>query len=309
MQMQAYCDWNYLLNISNNINIDFTDPNQINKARSQLNLADLFLNGLNIYTNASHETILTGLKNPMINKLFRDGKIRKNSLENSKTNIANGVKERIPTLYFFEKDCKPFNQQESGNFLFGQDEDASVLFGYFVEHFSKKQKDKTWEFAKEMFFPHHSLVIADPYIYTDTGFNSLRSLLSNVIPKELKCTYHISLIGCDRLKNRKNEKEKNTNDKNQVMSEIDIKSAVNEMKNWIKSLGVDINIQYFIYNGNDFHDRYLISNNLCVFSGFGVGILQDHYNNPAKEGSWVAFRPYGRINFNGKMGVFFFKVT
>lgn len=65
-------------------------------------------------------------------------------------------------------------------------------------------------------------------------------------------------------------------------------------------------IEYFIYNRSDFHDRYLITNNCCVFPGSGIDIIKD--GKTRKEGTWTVFRPYKKVNVDEQEGVFFFKI-
>jgi hypothetical protein len=45
-----------------------------------------------------------------------------------------------------------------------------------------------------------------------------------------------------------------------------------------------------------------------AFLGSGVGIIPGEVKRPYHEGTWVVYRPYKRISFNGKEGVFFYEV-
>jgi hypothetical protein len=161
-----------------------------------------------------------------------------------------------------------------------------------------RSKPQNWSFAAQMFQPHHSLVVADPHLYKDDGVNGFKSLLKIIQPKCLGYPYWITLIG------NSSERPHSLN----LYNREAISKFSESIERQIVDKGLECRVETFVYNGADFHDRYIITNNLCVLPGYGVSIVKPDNETPKKEGTWTAARPFSRIVYNGKQGVYFEKV-
>ena len=237
------------------------------------------------------------ITNPYIKYLIKNFRISSNpqAFEKLKSDENNWIDQnndiRLYLLSDFWNGIKEQLQNESGNIFLSTSDDHKCLFTEEIEHF-RKGEEKTWEFAKRLFYPHHSLIIADPYLFKDNLANC-RSFIKEVIPTGLKSTYHLTLVGSIKKQN---------------MTDKHVANAVDALQKLLNETGLKNKLEYFIYDGDDFHDRYIISNNCCVFSGSGLDIINNKTNKSKKEGSWIAFKPYKRVNINGKDGVFFYNI-
>ena len=184
-------------------------------------------------------------------------------------------------------------------------ENYSAIFKDNVQLFKESSAITSWNFAKDYFKPHNSLLVVDPYLFTYQGLNSFYDFLETVIPKELKTVYHLSLIAYENPNN----------------NGINIFKAKEELKSFMISVGLTnpkLELHLFDYckkeernlftypSPLDFHDRYLISNNACVFSGRGLDYIKKQ--KMSYEGTWIVFKPFTRISLEEE-SVFFAKVV
>jgi len=185
----------------------------------------------------------------------------------------------------------------SGYFFFQQPPIADNLFAQIIVSYNRS-KPKSWLFAGEMFNPHHSLIVADPHLYKEDGAKGLISLLKIIQPKRIGYPYWITLVGSsgERLHS------------NNLYNLDDIGKLAKTIEDLLGKDGLPFRVETFVYNGKDFHDRYIITNNLCVLPGYGVSIVKDGKEIPFKEGTWTAARPFSRVVYNNKKGVYFEKV-
>jgi predicted nucleic acid-binding Zn finger protein len=161
-----------------------------------------------------------------------------------------------------------------------------------------RQSPKSWAFATNLFQPHHSVVIADAYLFNEQGTQGLLALLAHIQPKCLGYPYWITLLGSDA--GRKNSFG--------LFQPEQIRQLICDIEALFEKAGVPFVVEAFVYNGHDFHDRYILTNNLCVLPGYGVSIVKNGKETPHKEGTWTAARPFSRVVYNNQQGVYFEKV-
>ena len=174
--------------------------------------------------------------------------------------------------------------------------DESLFVNQLVTY--NRQTAKSWDFATKLFQPHHSIVIADAYLFNEQGANGLLALLKHIQPKCLGYPYWLTLLGSNA--DRKNSFG--------LFHPDQIRKLINDMEVLFEEANVPFAVEAFVYNGPDFHDRYILTNNLCVLPGYGVSIVKNGKETPHKEGTWTAARPFSRVMYNGQQGVYFEKV-
>lgn len=183
-------------------------------------------------------------------------------------------------------------------YLFFKDvpDDESLFVNQLVTY--NRQSPKSWDFATNLFQPHHSIVIADAYLFNEQGAQGLLALLAHILPKCLGYPYWITLLGSDA--GRKNSFG--------LFQPEQIRQLISGIEALFEKDSVPFEVEAFVYNGPDFHDRYILTNNLCVLPGYGVSIVKNGKETPHKEGTWTAARPFSRVVYNNQQGVYFEKV-
>lgn len=290
----------FLEDLSRNINFDFNDVDNIQKLRDNIDLAELLFNGATIKTNRNKEEIESAFINPFIKSLMKKGKIWPAKEQFDLLGLQDGddffsaIKENVSFLLLNDTSLKKLRrfQDYHGYHCLSTDGDISVLFDEKIKTF-KNDNFTDWQFAKEFMSPHNSIVVADPYLYKEATLNSLNELLVNIAPKRLKKTYHISLVGSSNKQGMDNE-------------EYLIKNIEKLRSGLQGSMGIKLIFEYHFCNQAEFHDRYIITNNTCIFSGYGLDIL--NRGKTKKDGTWLAFKPFKRMNINGERGVYFCKI-
>lgn len=271
---------------SDSVVLDFYN---LGEQQNKLQLADLLFHGVDeVYLEDDDQTIEQS-KNILVKRYLKDLKIKRKT-ENAQ------ARKPLYDLYFnaslSDAEVKSL-QKKKGCFHGNHNSDPAPLFGEYVQHFDTSEK-MSWEFASPMFEPHNSVVIIDPYLFTRFALNGLIEMFRKILPRRLQEHYHITLIG----------RRSNLNDG--ILLQIDIEGFIQQLKMELSAHALHVTVEYFFCNQHEFHDRYIFTNNTAVFLGSGVSILAG--NTPFKEGSWLAYRPYKRINFDGRQGVFFYKV-
>jgi hypothetical protein len=298
MRINAWVSLDFLQEITTKT-FDLTDTTKLINSKTHLNLLDLVLNGLNVKVDSDNNTIRENINNPYIINLIKNNRIesRKDDFIKLRSNPDNYFSEAVKEIaIYFLNSVPPDYQNKSGYFFLTPKDDLSILFNEEFETF-EKSSSKDWEFTKRYFEPHHSIVIADPYIFKSSSFEAIITLMFKIIPKQLKSTYHITFLGSDE--NRKND----------LPSFIQIKSQIEKLSGKLSKSLQRIIVEFHVYNREEFHDRYVITNNVCIFSGHGFGMSKEE--NTAKllkETLWIAYKPFKRVNENGLKNSFFYKV-
>jgi len=286
MLIPAYCSLQFLEDISTKGQIDLVDPENLLNERVYFETVDLIFNGLIIKTDSSKGIIDEKISNPYINHLIKNARLNpaEDEFKAMRINEVNFLQDlKYPTIVFFLSGfssaiAKQYSE-ESGRYFFNSDSDFNVLFEDRIQNFKPNTKID-WKFAKEFFNPHHSLLIVDPYIFKQNARKAVEELLMEIIPDKLKIKYHVTFIGSD------------INRKNDLPSEQQIRKWVSDMTEKI-SRRITCKIDYHIYNKEEFHDRYLITDNACIFSGIGVDMIKD--GKVKKESTWVSNKPFKKI--------------
>ncbi|HXL57076.1 MAG TPA: hypothetical protein VN958_12505 [Chitinophagaceae bacterium] len=121
----------------------------------------------------------------------------------------------------------------------------------------------------------------------DVSNNIIRKCLSNSLSLKECAEFSLGLTPYDKYRGHTQEQIKNK------ISKI--------LNRYIPAI-----VEYHIFNNEEFHDRYLITNNACIFSGYGIDIIKNE--RVKKDSTWIAFRPFKRVNVNGDNDVFFYNV-
>ena len=184
-------------------------------------------------------------------------------------------------------------EKQSGCHHFSTSSNHECLFYDQIETFQNKSTFKDWGFAKRFLNPHHSIVIADPYLFTtsDGSINSIKELLGSLNMDSLNRDYHVTLIG-KKIDN--------------LAKGIQIQKWIKELMTQFERKNINVNIESFIIANKDFHDRYIITNNSFIFSGYGIDIIKN--NKQTKESSWVAFKPFKQVISNEDQKVFYVSI-
>jgi hypothetical protein len=153
-----------------------------------------------------------------------------------------------------------------------------------VEPF-KRQQTKAWSFIDNYAEPLNSLIICDPYLINADGpndnlYNILEGFLSGSIEGDVDVTF---------ITTSKNFK---------IGDETWDQANQRFLKHWEQQkmrlrnrLGDNLNFSVVLYKGAELHDRFLITNNLMVYSGFSFNSLIDHQTAaPKKQTSWMIVR-------------------
>lgn len=273
--------------------IDFVDQGNMAAVQQYMLLSDLFFHGIKEVHLEDDDSVIENSDIPLIKHFIKQGRIKpKQTITPLST----------PTFDIHFDDSKQdhelkSSEKASGCFYANSKSDTQPIFGEYIQHFDRSE-NQDWGFATPLFSPHNSVVIVDAYLFTNHGMNGLISMFRKVLPKKLKQTYHITLVG----KPRPTDKESN------ILAEKIIKEKIELLKNELQSHGLAIDLEYFFCIQPEIHDRYIFTNNMGAFLGSGVGIVAGDTWTPYHEGTWVVHRPYKRINFNGKQGVFFYDV-
>ena len=295
--MTAYCTMKFLEELSLNPGFDMIDFNPSTSGESKIALIYLIFNAATIKTDCSDLDIELKLNNPYINHLFRKGKIKSAELQfglfksNDEERFFDEINEQFSILLLDNVPEKRLKRYEDnyGYHCISQHNDFSVLFRENLKTF-RINESISWEFARFYFTPHNSIVIADPYLYNTDTLYSLVDLIKNTASTRLKKKYYISLIGSS-----------GNNDESFL-----IKSIEKALTSLIQILPtINLIIDYHFYNGREFHDRYIITNNTYIVSGYGLDLIKKGVSK--KDGTWFAVKPYDKMNINGINGVYFYK--
>lgn len=301
MKMTAFCRMDFLKSLSMNVQVDFVEEDFLYKAKTKLDLIDFLLNGCTIKTDLRPAEIEKNFDNPFIMSLMKKGRLQAAREQFQLLEIKDGndffsqmdVYASILIMNDVnDKKAKRFEDYH-GYHCINKEQNVSILFDEKMQNF---QADEfvNWSFAKDFLSPHYAIVIADPYIFKSATMQSLKELIDNVTSKRLQGNYYISLIGSSRKNGMEDEKFISKN----------IETLKEDLDNLLPN--VKIIFEYHFCNSEDFHDRTIITNNTCIFSGYGLDMIKKEKS--VKDTSWIAFKPFKRLNANGKSGVFFYKI-
>jgi hypothetical protein len=301
MRIPSYCSFSFLEELSKQANIDLMSIDDYDNAIATLQLQSLIREGLVLHTDVGVEKIEATLDNPLIKHLVKNQRIISSrssfaELRSDQKAFLNREKKQIGVFLLsqtFSKEAVAGLQAASGNYCLNAAQSPATLFEEIIEDFSFRE-GKTWDFAQKLFDPHHSLVIADPYLFTKNSLDALLHFLEVVIPTTMQRPYNLSLIASNSRRNY-----------NSTTS--DIKTGLERIKKIVQSKNSNESIELYMYNGEDFHDRYLISNNVFIYSGTGIDILR-RGKEAIKDSTWVAVKPFRKVSSGGKSGVFYYSL-
>jgi hypothetical protein len=276
--LPAYCSYSFFEALAGQSNIDLLDFENLADSKNRIEISQLVFKGLDVSIDLDAEKINELLEKPessnqYIRFLIRNGRLRPKKdvfikIRNNESNFVNDI--ICFSQFFVSNDYDGITNELEGStgHLFNsinKSETYQRLSSFQVEPF-KKGESKNWSFIKNYNVPHHSILIADPYLLENT--TSLAELVKEFAPIKLKLKYNITLV-------TQNKKKLQSND---IIDKLKIQLN--------KTLKIDFNIELLIYSGEDFHDRYIITNNFMIYSGYGFGII-DNRQKSKKQSSWI----------------------
>lgn len=285
--MVLHTSLSYLQKMQNLATIDFFDEGLKAQLHTQMQWFDLVTKGFRVIETNATDAEIQQCNDPLIRYLVRHGRLRPQQKKGQFQSPFHLYAEKLNL-----KESKR-EQKRSGCFHVNTTGGDASLFGHYLHHFDTTQWH-TWQFAKPALAPHNSIVVADPYLYTDYGMRGLLAMFREVAPAGLQHKYHITLMG----------KPPSVQYQNGVMPPEIIGEQLEQLKFELEGKGLQICIENLFCDNVRFHDRYIITNNVIVFLGYGVGVLARDEGQPHREGTWIAVRPFARLNEHGKEGVF-----
>ncbi len=292
----AYLSYAFLEDVVNNTQIDFLNPDETINNQTRLKLVDLIFHGLTVYIDEDHQKIDERIEaengNPLLKYLIKNSRIKyvPNNFSELRTEPMDLIKKQQHSITFFGL-SKNMNgilneyQNKSGHHFLTIQSDISQLFKETIKSFERDDK-LSWTFASNLFEPHNCLIVADVYLFEN--LDCLYELLRQIINYKLEQPYILTLIG-----------------KSNNITELQVGNRIDTFRK--RLIRFNIIVEYHICNRPDFHDRYIISNNTCVFSGYGIDLIRNN-TKVVKESTWTAFTPFKRLEIDEETGVFFYKI-
>jgi len=279
--------------------IDFLDQTNMADVQQYMLLTHLFFDGIKEVHLADDDSVIENSNIPFVTHFIKEGRLKPKQA--SKTAAA-----KTFDLHFDdniqEAEVK-IAEKKSGCFYANATTDTEAIFGEYIQHF-ERTIPHNWDFAAPLFEPHNSVVVVDPYLFTHAGLNGLAAMFRKIVPLQLEQTYHITLVGKPRPQQQPNRPPVVSN----ILKINEIESHIVLLAQDLRSRGLTVDLELFYCKQPDMHDRYIFTNNMGAFLGSGLGIIAGDVRTPFHEGSWVVYRPYKRISFNGKPGIFFYEV-
>ncbi len=130
-----------------------------------------------------------------------------------------------------------------------------------------------WKFLEKFQHSHNSLCIVDNYLLKDEDTIDLNliPILNYLLPFTLKVPFHISIF---TQKNRPLEQPLDFNK---------LKLVLNEKIKRLRPDNFQFTLGIFNSNSRDFHDRYIITNNLIIESGSGFDLIRKNKDTGIEE--------------------------
>ncbi len=284
------------------LEIDLVENTDVEYALNRAELSQLLKSSM-IKLDAHPDDELRLLAHPILKMLAKSNKLRlaKEQFrfleQNNELGFFKSISEPIAFLLLNNKSEKKLNQyiRYSGLHCLNINSDLSILTEVKVKDFNKEIQYQNWDFAKPFLIPYHSIVIADPNLYKKETLDSVKNLLLNTLSITLKVKCTITLIGKTRGRGIHEEP-------NRLLNNVDAFKA--DLLSSFK--GNEPEIEHFFTDEEDFHDRYIITNNTSIFSGYGLDIIKN--GKVTKDSTWIAFKPFKRLNIDGRRGALFYEV-
>ncbi len=297
MYISSYCTTGFIEEVTKQSIMKFHNPENVTSGKSYFELLDLLSNGLNIITDSTHEKLIEKSENPYIKFLIKNNRIScdAKSFERLKLNDKTffSSKNNPICLYllsgFHEDTLKDYQKKTGYNFC-SSSSSSIDLFADRIQNFNTNE-NMSFDFTNDFFTPHYSIVIADPYLFSEHNKNAIELLLKKIMPRNLEGNYHITLVGSDI------NRYSNLN-----------KSDV--IEKWVDNLSKKLNkeqstvLDFCIFNESEFHDRIIITNNTLIISGVGLSMIRmeksfgDSIITSSKDTIWIGFKIYKRILTN-----------
>lgn len=275
--------FDYLANKKFNV-LDFEMSQELEVQRSYLEFMQFLYKGAYVTTDMTVDEVA---QNRFALYLHKQSRLKISVQESARCNPF--------AVYFLddEKEVCERREKSSGHYCmrFDDDEGASRLFQFQTESFNRYQT-KSWSFVSNYCEPLHSLIICDPYLLTkmvdgsdrnDNLYSLLEELLAGCEHESPCITLLTTCIGF-----RENEDPKDDLQPARLRL-IECWEAVKQKIS--NRIGDNLKLSLLLYSGNELHDRFIITNNLMIYSGYSFGsLINTIRQKPRKQTSWVAVR-------------------
>lgn len=270
---QAFLD--LTANFSDDLNNEKFDAIQLRSQFTRIFQYSVFV------TEETRENILLHDNNPYVKALIKSGKITSNKLQfdeirNCKSNFFKGDRVR-PQLFIlpnFADDLMIRLQRDSGCF-FLKSLLALEKLNFVKSFYLRAYQYIDWDKISDLVGPHNCLLIEDPYILLSANaISNCLKFLRKVIPKSIRVKYAITIIGRSTAKGTMTD-----------YNRIDL--AIKELTDGIHAILKSVFVEVLTYDGLEFHDRSIITNNTYIFCGSGFGITSNK-NVLLKDSNWIS---------------------
>ncbi len=288
--LPAYVSYEFLEEMARQAQVNLLDTDKALDNKSKAELVQLILNGISASIDKSDEEIkvLQSDKkcNPLLEFLLRgNGKkrieYRPKDFITIKHQSLKGLTQNPFTQFFLSNSFNHFTkklEEENGCLIHHLNKPLTYqrLAKFSVELFKFKEV-KNWSFVNQYKLPHHSIVIVDPHLFRDDENKHVVELIKNMINRDLKSTYYITLFVS---KSSAGKQE----DKASIIIPERVEWIESKLKEEFKNKA--IKLEWVVYNGEEFHDRYIITNNTMIYSGYGFDLINSK-GNAKKQTSWI----------------------
>lgn len=283
-----------------NTKVNLIDIDALSENKSKIEIIQLILNGAIISidkTIEEFEALINESSNPILTYLLTNGNGRR------RLNFMKEDFDKISSENFSTISKEPFTQFFLTNHYSGiadkiENENGSLVYTFNRANSIKRINQLNidvfqngdnvdWNFINKYSIPHHSIIIADPYLLSENP-NHISDLISKFIGKDLKCKYHVTLFF--RAKDHSVNKRYSDKCKEKVEERIELLK-----KKLDRISSPNIILEWVVYEGNDFHDRYIITNNFIIYTGNSfewVGKQQE-----GKNTNWIVVN-HSKMNDN-----------
>ena len=290
--LPTYVSYNFLQELTTS-NIDLLDLNSINNNISKLEIVELLTNNAFINFDKTKEEVFDLLEDKECNPLLR---FIATANGTKKINYCKEDFKKINAEQFSSIKKPPFAQFFLSDFYSNPAKEIEEKAGHLVHTLNNpnsyvrinqlnvevfnKSHAIDWSFLKNYSIPHHSIVIVDPYLLSEKP-NHIVELIKNFIGNKLTCKYFITLFFRD--------KDHSVNKKDSDRCEKIVIDRIDWLKQEFskKIKGVELELEWIIYNKNDFHDRYIITNNFMVYTGNSFSWINENNANSSSQTNWI----------------------
>lgn len=287
-----YCDqsfFDYLGSYSVNL-IDFSEEN-LGEIKTRTELLQFILKGAKVYCNIPIEEA-EKTTNPIIKYLIKAPNKRFDIHSESSTQQILTQQHLSPYAIFFSNDEFTCNQVETsyGHFCINIKKLQSLnrLFRFQTQPL-RANDHLDWSFIRNFCYPLNSMIFCDPYLLSNDlqGKENLCDILQEFLLGSSHATVDITFITCNQpFINNEDPKETRW-----TLADERLENCWSSFRVHLRNrIGDNLNLSLINVPYKKLHDRFIITNNIMIYSGYGFGGIgfKDNRNNlkVKKQTSW-----------------------